>query len=157
MAARCHKPDHQRFARPVRVCRCLPNVSLRSILKNARVQENAVLSHSRLNVCSGKFGNIVPRSRHSALPPKCGATGQAPRLRLLKKRWARLPPTPRSADRARSLALVSKKREYFNVGRRLSAISLPSCSNWEYRDGQPIHKNPQLAGTYRIRWPTISS
>ena len=78
-----------------------------------RVQENAVLSHSRLNVCSGKFGNIVPRSRHSALPPQCGATGQAPRLGLLKKRWARLPPTPRSADRARSLARVSEKREYF--------------------------------------------
>jgi hypothetical protein len=37
-----------------------------------------------------------------------------------------------------------------NVGRRLSAISLPSCSNWEYRDGQQIHKKPQLAGTYRI-------
>src|SRR5258707_12866399 len=35
------------------------------------------------------------------------------RRRLLKKRWARLPPTPRSADRARSLARVSKKREYF--------------------------------------------
>src|SRR6266481_1953181 len=44
-----------------------------------------------------------------------------------------------------------------NVGRRLSVISLPSCSNWEYRDGQPIHKKPQLAGTYRIRGPTISS
>jgi len=44
-----------------------------------------------------------------------------------------------------------------NVGRRLSAISLPSCSNWEYRDGQKIHKRPQLAGTYRISWPTISS
>jgi hypothetical protein len=43
-----------------------------------------------------------------------------------------------------------------NAGRRLSAISLPSCSNWEYRDGQPIHKNPQLAGISRIRWPTIS-
>jgi hypothetical protein len=44
-----------------------------------------------------------------------------------------------------------------NVGRRLSAISLPSCSNLEYRDGQPIHKRPQLAGTYRISGPTISS
>src|SRR5712664_3229262 len=43
-----------------------------------------------------------------------------------------------------------------NVDRRLSVISLPSCSNWEYRDGQPIHKKPQLAGTYRIRGPTIS-
>src|SRR5258706_5597286 len=44
-----------------------------------------------------------------------------------------------------------------NVGRRLSQISLPSCANWEYRDGQTIHKKPQLAGTYRISWPTISS
>src|SRR3982074_2236109 len=44
-----------------------------------------------------------------------------------------------------------------NVGRRLSAISLPSCSNLEYRDGQQIHKRTQLAGTYRILRPTISS
>src|SRR5258705_6948716 len=44
-----------------------------------------------------------------------------------------------------------------NVGRRLSAISLPSCSNWEYREGQQIHEKPQLAGTYRILRPTISS
>src|ERR1700686_5704210 len=44
-----------------------------------------------------------------------------------------------------------------NVGRRLSAISLPSCSNWEYRDGRKIHKKPQLAGTYRILRPAISS
>src|SRR5258706_10543910 len=42
-----------------------------------------------------------------------------------------------------------------NVGWRLSAISLPSCSNWEYRDGQPIRKKPQLVGTYRILGPTI--
>src|SRR6266403_5452930 len=44
-----------------------------------------------------------------------------------------------------------------NVGQRLSTISLPSCANFEYRDGQQIHKKPQLAGTYRILRPTISS
>src|SRR6266480_1771361 len=44
-----------------------------------------------------------------------------------------------------------------NVGQRLSTISLPSCANLEYRDGQPIHKRPQLAGTSRICRPTISS
>src|SRR5260370_41628078 len=42
-----------------------------------------------------------------------------------------------------------------NVGQRLSPISLPSCANWEYRDGQPIHKKPQLAGTSRNNPPTI--
>src|ERR1700674_2636213 len=59
---------------------------------------------------------------------------------------------------APGLRLASPKNgNISNVGRRLSAISLPSCSNWEYRDGLPIHKKPQLAGTYRISWATISS
>src|SRR5258707_8413047 len=44
-----------------------------------------------------------------------------------------------------------------NVGQRLSTISLPSCANWEYRDGRPIHERPQLAGTSRICRPTIFS
>src|SRR2546430_12437070 len=44
-----------------------------------------------------------------------------------------------------------------NVGRRLSAISLPSCSNWEYRDGQKTHKKPQLAATYRVLRPPYIS
>ena len=53
--------------------------------------------------------------------------------------------------------LSPKNGNISNAGRRLSAISLPSCSIWAYRDGQPIHKKPQLAGTYRILGPTISS
>jgi hypothetical protein len=44
-----------------------------------------------------------------------------------------------------------------NVGRRLSAISLPSCSNWEYRDSKRIQKSPQLAATCWIYRPTIFS
>src|SRR5258706_11964382 len=59
---------------------------------------------------------------------------------------------------APSLWLASPKNgNISNLGRRLSAISLPSCSNWEYRDGQPIHKKPQLAGTYRILAPSITT
>src|SRR5258706_3334080 len=33
-----------------------------------------------------------------------------------------------------------------NVGRRLSAISLPSCSNWEYRDGQQNSQKAAIGG-----------
>src|SRR5258708_4126542 len=58
---------------------------------------------------------------------------------------------PVSGSRLRKTGNIS------NVGPRLSAISLPICSNLEYTDGQPIHKKPQLAGTYRIPGPTISS
>src|SRR5258708_30472624 len=59
---------------------------------------------------------------------------------------------------APGLWLVSPKNgNISNVGQRLSTISLPSCANLEYRDGQTIHKKPQLAGTYRIRGPTIST
>src|SRR5207249_2067211 len=72
-----------------------------------------------------------------------------PRLRSLEI-LSETASTPRSADRARLRLASPKSGNISNVGRRLSAISLPSCSNWEYRDGHPIHKRPQLAGTYRI-------
>jgi hypothetical protein len=42
-----------------------------------------------------------------------GANGWEPRLRFLREGRVRLRPTPRSADRARSPARVSAKREYF--------------------------------------------
>src|SRR5437660_72390 len=66
--------------------------------------------------------------------------------------------TPPAVLIAPGLWLASPKNgNISNVGWRLSTISLPSCANWEYRDGQPIHKKLQLAGTYRILGPTISS
>ena len=90
----------------------------------------------------------------------CGAergTRQQPRLRPLENVERDCVPH-HAVLIAPGLRLGSPKNgNISNVGRRLSAISLPSCSNWEYRDGQKIHKRPQLAGTYRISWATISS
>jgi hypothetical protein len=41
---------------------------------------------------------------------------QVPAFVSCEKAELKLPPTPRSADRARSLARVSQKREYFKRG-----------------------------------------
>jgi hypothetical protein len=45
------------------------------------------------------------------------------RAKAKQPRWG-LPPRPRSADRTRSPASVSQRREFFNVRRRLSSISV---------------------------------